>query len=257
MIIYGQFRNILFFSNCRPKDLGELTLNVIYLTPFCCDNIKGFMNNLIKYFAFFTLAASSLSAGRLSVHYLDVSLSQMDFEVSSLDFDNIGLEVGLNMPLYSNQNYGLDLFAEVLNGRLDGPATSEVSIQRFDLMFRPYYRLDSSSFFANIGYSSLSSNFSSVPTGSSTLIDDSILLLGLGFETSLENITFSPQIEFSDYGIPGEGLLYSLPISYKLSDLFDINFKYEFSDFDSFVDSSGNTTEAKINLFHLGLGYKF
>ena len=206
---------------------------------------------LILYIAL-TFAASSLFAGRLSDSYIDVSVSHLDIEVSGIKFDDVGLEIGLNNPVYIKDNYGVDFYAELLHGRLDGPLSTELSLNKFDLLLKPYYNLDSSSLFASLGYSTISSSFVG-----NELLDRDTFIFGVGLETSFNKITLSPQIDVPNYGIPGEGFVYSLPLAYNYSDSLDLVLKYKFFDFDSFTNSLGNSDEVKFTTVQLGLGFKF
>ena len=88
------------------------------------------------------------------------------------------------------------------------------------------------------------------------LIDDSAFLPGVGFEFSIDKITFSPAVNFVDYGIPAEGMTWSLPLQYQINDSIDALFKYEGSNLDDYI-SSGVRQENELSTWSLGIDYKF
>ena len=209
-----------------------------------------------KLFAFLLLPSLAF-AGKIGENYVGASLGDYTWEnintSNPIDVSGLSFEIRGNYALHSGVSYGADLSLQFLSANgLDGtPAIIDVDITKFDILLRPYYTFQDIKLFANLGLSSLSADMNGVE-----LIDDSAFLPGVGFEFSIDKITFSPAVNFVDYGIPAEGMTWSLPLQYQINDSIDALFKYEGSNLDDYI-SSGVRQENELSTWSLGIDYKF
>jgi hypothetical protein len=209
-----------------------------------------------KLFALLLLPSIAF-AGKIGENYVGASLGDYTWENESssnpIDVSGLSFELRANYALHSGGSYGADLSAQFLSANgLDGsPALIEVDITKFDILLRPYYRLQEIKLFANLGLSSLSADMNGIE-----LIDENAFLPGIGLEFSIDKITFSPAINFVDYGIPAKGATWSLPLQYQINDSIDALFKFEGSGLDDYI-SSGVRQENELSTWSLGIDYKF
>ena len=203
------------------------------------------------------LLPSLAFAGNIGENYVGASLGDYTWEnintSNPIDVSGLSFEIRGNYALHSGVSYVADLSLQFLSANgLDGtPAIIDVDITKFDILLRPYYTFQDIKLFANLGLSSLSADMNGVE-----LIDDSAFLPGVGFEFSIDKITFSPAVNFVDYGIPAEGMTWSLPLQYQINDSIDALFKYEGSNLDDYI-SSGVRQENELSTWSLGIDYKF
>ena len=209
-----------------------------------------------KLFALLLLPSIAF-AGKIGENYVGVSLGDYTWEnintSTPIEVSGLSFELRANYALHSGGSYGADLSAQFLSANgLDGtPALIEVDVTKFDILVRPFYTLQDIKLFANLGLSSLSSDMNGIE-----LIDENAFLAGVGFEFSIDKITFSPAVNFVDYGIPAEGMTWSLPLQYQVNDSIDALFKYEGSNLDDFI-SSGVRQENELSTWSLGIDYRF
>ncbi|MDA0343560.1 MAG: hypothetical protein O2908_05640 [Verrucomicrobia bacterium] len=209
-----------------------------------------------KLFALLLLPSIAF-AGKIGENYVGASLGEYTWEnintSNPIDVSGLSFELRANYALHSEGNYGADLSAQFLSANgLDGtPALIEVDITKFDILLRPYYTFQDIKIFANLGLSSLSADASGLE-----LIDENAFLPGVGLEFSIDKISFSPAVNFVDYGIPAEGMTWSLPLQYQINDSIDALFKFEGSGLDDYI-SSGVRQENELSTWSLGIDYKF
>ena len=209
-----------------------------------------------KLFALLLLPSIAF-AGKIGENYVGASLGEYTWEnintSNPIDVSGLSFEFRANYALHSEGNYGADLSAQFLSANgLDGtPALIEVDITKFDILLRPYYTFQDIKIFANLGLSSLSADASGLE-----LIDENAFLPGVGLEFSIDKISFSPAVNFVDYGIPAEGMTWSLPLQYQINDSIDALFKFEGSGLDDYI-SSGVRQENELSTWSLGIDYKF
>ena len=209
-----------------------------------------------KLFALLLLPSIAF-AGKIGENYVGASLGDYTWENESssnpIDVSGLSFELRANYALHSGASYGADLSAQFLSANgLDGsPALIEVDITKFDILLRPYYTFQDIKIFANLGLSSLSADASGLE-----LIDENAFLPGVGLEFSIDKISFSPAVNFVDYGIPAEGMTWSLPLQYQINDSIDALFKFEGSGLDDYI-SSGVRQENELSTWSLGIDYKF
>ena len=209
-----------------------------------------------KLFALLLLPSIAF-AGKIGENYVGGSLGDYTWEnintSNPIDVSGLSFELRANYALHSGGSYGADLSAQFLSANgLDGsPALIEVDITKFDILLRPYYTFQDIKIFANLGLSSLSADASGLE-----LIDENAFLPGVGLEFSIDKISFSPAVNFVDYGIPAEGMTWSLPLQYQINDSIDALFKFEGSGLDDYI-SSGVRQENELSTWSLGIDYKF
>lgn len=209
-----------------------------------------------KLFALLLLPSIAF-AGKIGENSVGASLGEYTWEnintSNPIDVSGLSFELRANYALHSEGNYGADLSAQFLSANgLDGtPALIEVDITKFDILLRPYYTFQDIKIFANLGLSSLSADASGLE-----LIDENAFLPGVGLEFSIDKISFSPAVNFVDYGIPAEGMTWSLPLQYQINDSIDALFKFEGSGLDDYI-SSGVRQENELSTWSLGIDYKF
>jgi hypothetical protein len=209
-----------------------------------------------KLFALLLLPSLAF-AGKIGENYVGVSLGDFKWEntntTQNIDMSGLAFELKANYSIYQNKGYGVDIYAEFLSANgLDGtPALVEVDFSKFDALVRPYYKVQEIVIFANLGVSSLSSD-----VGGIELIDKSAFIPGVGLELSVDKLTFSPYVDFVDYGDPASGIFWILPLHYQINSNIGASFKFLGSGLDDYV-SSGVTQENDVTSWSLGLDYKF
>jgi opacity protein-like surface antigen len=158
-----------------------------------------------------------------------------------------------NYNIYEDaeMNYGVDIpFLYIGSPGMDESVDGdkfEVEVNTFQLMARPYYKMDKLSLYLNLGLSYYSVDTSIEELGKG---DVTAFSYGLGFEYDFtESLRFSPSVYFSEAKLPSIVLpsttaLFDLfgdvdlmnvvlPFHYSLSDSIDLTLSYILSDVDN------------------------
>ena len=210
------------------------------------------MKNTILYLIASTFLTLTSFGSKLGDSTVGIGIGQLEFEVAGLKFDDISFDINVNNAFIKTDEFGLDYNLNLLRGKLDGPSSTELSVTKYNFLVKPYYNLDSLSFFVSLGLSGLSSGIEG-----EDVLNKNSFIYGVGTQFDLGKLTFTPSIDFPNYGIPGEGFIYNLPLTYSLTNSIDTSINYEYYDFDSFTNSLGNADKVKASYLSIGVGYKF
>jgi len=204
-----------------------------------------------------TLLSHALS-GKVDKPSVGASFGLMEFENSGIQFDgDYAFDFNFIAPFYKRGNFGADFSLDILVASSSASVSGvnfDLETKRSEVLFRPYYNFDAIKVFGLGGVGFLSTSLNTAST-SSEVLSENDFLYGVGFEVSNNAFYFTPNLKFSNYGIPGEGFIYELPLSYNLNDSIDLTFTYEASDFDSYTNTLGLSDKVSYSLFTLGFSF--
>lgn len=210
----------------------------------------------MKYIASLLLLPSIIFASSIGTNSIGFKIGQANFGTEEpgikTEFDGFGFELSGNLNTYSKDNYGLDLTLDAIFGNgLEGPLGIESDISKVDGALRPYMELSGIILFANVGFSHAEYDIPGILNSS-----ESSFSPGVGLEFRLDKLTIRPSVDWVDYGTYADGTLFNLPISYSISEKYDITAQYDVASFDN--DTFGGVTGKYIyDSLLIGVDYKF
>lgn len=224
-----------------------------------------------KLFALLLLPSLAF-AGKIGEKYIGaaIGIANVGFDgiyapaYPTKEWDGFSFEIFGNLPIVEENTYGIDLYGSFLSGSsLEGPDNSKADMHFLKGLARTYLKINEFSIFANLGFSSGTWKIDGVEQ-----VDDSTFSPGIGFETSIDKFTISPSIDRVNFGSgtviapgtvwePGDGIIYTIPLSYQLNDKISLKIKYELGDFSEFIESDGTKNEAIYDSLMFGIDYKF
>jgi hypothetical protein len=211
----------------------------------------------LVFFSIFSLFLSKLSAvvgeTSLGIEFGEASFEHKVLGRSDLDWEVDGTvwELGANFNIKDNANYGMDLALDFYYGEPDSDQV-KASLSKFDFALRPFMKLNGVILFAELGFSRFH-----------TEIDDEEFFSGrsvvpaLGGQFSADKLTFSPSVDYVDYGLQAEGFIFNLPLHYSLNDNFDIFFRYSRTAFDDYTHDDFIYQENAYETFSIGFDLRF
>ena len=224
-----------------------------------------------KLFALLLLPSIAF-AGKIGENYVGaaVGIANVGFDgiyaddgYPTAEWDGFSFEIFGNLPIVQENTYGIDLYGSFMSGSsLEGPENTKADMHFLKGLARPYLKINEFSIFANLGFSSGAWEIDGIEQ-----LDDSTFSPGIGFETSVDKFTISPSIDWVSFGSgtviagtvwePGDGIIFSIPLSYELNDKISLKVKYELGDFSELIESDGTKNEAIYDSLMFGIDYKF
>ena len=195
-----------------------------------------------------TLALVALLTLPIAVYGKTVGTTSIGFDFGEITSDHKNAssvdgyywDFGLNFNISNKDSYGLDLaldfaYSSDVNNEdyVSGLPGTYVSYKytQFDYALRPFIRLSDIIVFAELG----SSRIHLYEDDENSRFKSTSFVPSVGFRFDSNKIGFTPSVDFLSYGDGiDDGIKFNIPLSYTVSDAFELNLKYSSSDIDPY-----------------------
>jgi len=211
----------------------------------------------LVYFGIFSLMLAKLSAvvgeTSLGIEFGEASFKHKVLGNSSFDWEVEGTvwELGANFNIKDSSDYGLDLALDFYYGEPDSDEV-QATLSKFDFALRPFMKFNGLILFAEVGYSRFHSEVDEEDFFSGRSVVPTV-----GAQFSSNNVTFSPSVDYVDYGLQAEGFIFSLPLHYSLNENFDVFIRYSRTAFDDYTHDDFIYQENDFQTVSFGFDLRF
>jgi len=208
-----------------------------------------------------------VNASTIGVNTVGVKLGGVDHTINvstssstSMEFTGLGYEIGANFNLYKLSDekiYGLDVPLKLTVAPNLEDDIASIDVTRLNGSLRPYIAVGKGYLFADIGLSYISAETSGALVSED--FSETSFAFGVGGELTLaKSFRVTPSLNWASYGgeTHDECTLLTIPLSYSLSEKFDVSLAYERASF-STKTIPGRSVEPETDAFLLGFDMKF